>query len=76
MDTDHGATITFKVEKEIRDIVFRAAKRNCVSVSEYLRAVIYRDGLTVGDKGALAMKARRDVLRADEDRLVSMGRKS
>lgn len=73
MDTEHGETITFRVEKEIRDIVFRAAKRNCVSVSEYLRAVIYRDGLIVGDEGALAIKARRDAMRAEEGQMVAMG---
>lgn len=74
MDTEHSSTITFKVERDIRKILYSLAKEDCVSVSECLRIMIYRDGLRAGNKVAFEMKARRDAMRAGEDRLVSSGR--
>lgn len=65
------STITFQAEKSIRDCLYRMAKSDCVSVSEALRMLIYREGLRRGDSSAMAIKRRQDVVRAAEDALVA-----
>lgn len=64
-------TVSFQVEKSLRDCLFRMAKNDCVSVSEALRMLIYREGLRRGDSSALAMKRKQDVERSELDKLVA-----